>query len=123
MTVYVPVEAQTPDRDGGRDNYREPSLPSGRDASLDMAAELSRIADGFRDAVKRISEAKDGETAALREQLDHERARSDRAEAELRASQEAVRRAETALDHYYQADAERRVQGRWARIRAAWRGE
>jgi hypothetical protein len=59
----------------------------------------------------------------LRDQLSHERSRSERAEAELRASQEAVRRAETALDHYYQADAERRGQGRWARLRAAWRRE
>jgi Tfp pilus assembly protein PilX len=52
--------------------------------------------------------------ALLRDQLDHERARNTRIEAELRAAQAAVQRAERALDRYYQAEASKRGQGRLA---------
>jgi hypothetical protein len=91
----------------------------------------------FAAALAAIREAKDGEIATLREQLEQERARCERAEmrisgleagnatlqADLEAAREAVRRAEAALDGYYAAEAERRGRGRLARLRAAWRGE
>jgi hypothetical protein len=59
----------------------------------------------------------------LHEQLDRAEARNSRQEAELTALREAVRRAERALDRYYQAEAEQKGRGRLARLRAAWGGE
>jgi hypothetical protein len=73
----------------------------------------------------------------LREQLDHERSRADRAEAcveQFRTSLQAAQteacqlraelhQAQALIEANHQAEAARKGQGRWARIRAAWRGE
>lgn len=58
----------------------------------------------------------DAALAALREQLDRERSRADRAEAreaELRQS----------LDALMQVNSSRKAKRRWARLKMAWRGE
>ncbi len=94
-------------------------------------------AEAFRDALQALQAAKDSEILTLREQLTHERARSERAElrtsgletgnavlqADLEAARKALQRSEAALDRYYAAEAKRQGRGRWARLRAAWRGE
>lgn len=66
----------------------------------------------------------------LREQLDHERGRADRAEAardslqtRLEAAQTEARKAKTEVERFRQAETQRTAMGRWARLRAAWRGE
>jgi hypothetical protein len=116
----------------------------------------------FEAALAAIREAKDGEIAVLRQQIDRltvqsdtDRARIDdltanlvdaqaelavakdqveaaraRAVEELGAAMEAAQQANTRaqaaadrVEELRQAEAERRARGRWARVRAAWRGE
>ncbi len=93
--------------------------------------------EGMRAAVEAV-------TVAFREQVEAERSRADRAEAardvlkdrldaakdELRQARDAadqarqhVREAEDAIEALRQADAKRRGEGRWTRLKAAWRGE
>ena len=87
-----------------------------------LAAKDSEIV-ALRDQLQALQAANDGQISLLREELDRERTRSDRLEADLNSAQEAVRRAENALDRYYEAENERQGRGRWRRLRAAWRGE
>jgi hypothetical protein len=91
-----------------------------------------------------VIEAKDGELAAMRGQIDGFGARlaaveaeRDRAATDAAQLQEAVQKAEhdraaavviadkavRAAEELRQAQVKRAGQGRWARIRAAWRGE
>jgi hypothetical protein len=64
----------------------------------------------------------------LREQLDHERGRADRAEAardnlqtRLEAAQVELSAARIEVEQFRQAEAARKAASRWARLRAAWR--
>jgi hypothetical protein len=100
-------------------------------------ADDEAYAEPFAAALAAVREAKDGEISTLREQLEQERARCERAEVrisglqagnvtlqvELEAALADARRAQRALDDHYRADAERKGRGRWQRLRAAWRGE
>jgi uncharacterized coiled-coil DUF342 family protein len=65
-----------------------------------------------------------------RNRADALRDRLDAAQDELRQTRETAdqvrqhaREAEDAIEALRRADAERRGKGRWARLRAAWRGE
>ena len=60
---------------------------------------------------------------ALRERLDASEARARAAEQAAEQAREHVREAEAAIAELRQADDTRRGQGRWARLRAAWKGE
>jgi hypothetical protein len=77
-----------------------------------LQAELDQASADFRverSRVERAEAGRDGE----RSRADTLRDRLDAAEDQLRQAREAARR----------ADAERKARGRWARLRAAWRGE
>jgi hypothetical protein len=67
------------------------------------------------------------ELAAAQDQVEAARARTvAELEAATQAAQQANARAQAAADRaeaLRQAEAERRARGRWARLRAAWRGE
>jgi hypothetical protein len=74
--------------------------------------------------------AKDGEIAAVRGELstvrgmfDGFRLERDRALADLQVAQTAQGEAEANAAELRQAEEERKARGRWARLRAAWRGE
>ena len=86
-------------------------------AAADLRAERSRA--------ERAEAGKDGE----RDRADTLRARLDEAQVELQRAREAAdqaqqhaREAEDAIAALCRADAERRGNGRWARLRRAWRG-
>jgi hypothetical protein len=51
------------------------------------------------------------------------RDRLDAVQAEARGAKQHAREAEDALHTMRRADEERKARGRWARLRAAWRGE
>lgn len=61
--------------------------------------------------------------AAERARADRAELALDRAESELEAAQAAQVQAEAAIEELRQADAVRKGQGRWARLKAAWWGE
>ena len=143
--VLVPLDWLVPAKDASPDHSPEPS------------GEPSPILAAFEAALAAVREAKDGEIATLRQQVerlaaqaDAERTRADalrdriedlqgrlgQSEAEgaaadvqtaqltaqlKQARAEAQAAAEAAAD-MRQADDERQGRGRWARIRAAWRG-
>jgi hypothetical protein len=70
-------------------------------------------ANGRADRAEAALTAERGRADALRDRLAAAEADRDRARAQ----------AHTAQDELRQADAARRARGRWARLRAAWRGE
>ncbi len=87
-------------------------------AAADLRAERSRA--------ERAEAGRDGE----RSRADALRDRLDASEDELRQAREAAdqvqhraRDAEDAIKALRQADEERKARGRWARLKAAWRGE
>jgi chromosome segregation ATPase len=103
----------------GRQTERVARTEEQRDQAVaDLHAERSRAerAEASRDGER-------GRTDALRDRL-------DAAEAELRQARQAAeqvrrhaREAEDATAALRQAEDERKARGRWARLRAAWRGE
>jgi hypothetical protein len=105
VRVYVPLEWTT---------IRDKRADAGADERADMSRAISTL---------------DRAVAALREQLTHERTRSDglsRKIDALRVELDQARRdageAARAADTLRQADAARRARGLLARVRAAWRG-
>ena len=117
VQVFVPIHFFERSQDR-RDKYR--------DGSADLSVDKPDASDLLEQAL-----------AILREEMQRERNRSDRAEAriseleakitvmdaDLMAAHEATRRAQAALDRYYAADNERKGRGLMTRLRAAWRGE
>jgi hypothetical protein len=51
------------------------------------------------------------------------RATGEASQAEVAEAMDAARTATEAADHLRVAEASRKVRSRWARLRAAWRGE
>jgi septal ring factor EnvC (AmiA/AmiB activator) len=90
-------------------------LRSRLDEQAAAAAELRRELEAAKAGVEQVEQGR--ETAEAR--ADELRTRLDELEAQLAARQEAVDAAEALR----QAEAARTGQGRWARLRAAWRGE
>jgi hypothetical protein len=110
MTVFVPS-----------------SFIDQRDASEGNGYDLSHA---FETALAAIREAHAGELAALRERVDMSRALSDRLERDLAAARTATdtarsdaRTAQERADALRQRESAWWGQGRWARLRAAWRGQ
>ena len=105
MSVLVPERtADTPNRPRGS----QPAIEVLRMA-VESLTERLRIADA---------------------DVRRERGRADKAEADVRIAQDAAERARASAQAAHgrvfeleQAEAARRAQGRWARLRRAWRGE
>lgn len=115
--VGVPAGAEKP-------TERQQGDAGGADQG-DAGGVIASLRDAFATALG----ARDGEIAALRgerdayrEQLEGLRQERDRALAELQAVQIAHAESEADAKALRQADEQRRGQGRWARLRAAWRG-
>jgi hypothetical protein len=94
-----------------------------------LQAELDRALADFRAERSRVERAEAGRDGE-RSRADTLRDRLDAAEDELRQAREVsdrarqhARDAEDAIEAARRADAERKARGRWARLRAAWRGE
>ena len=90
-------------------------LRSRLDEQAAAAAELRRALEAAKADVEQVEQGR--ETAEAR--ADELRTRLDELEAQLRAQQEGV----DAAEEFRQAEAARAGEGRWARLRAAWRGE
>jgi hypothetical protein len=118
VTVLVPEDELQPSPDG------PPDGPA--DGHEDSAGLINTLRDAFatalgaRDgeiaALRVVIDAKEGQLVAYRDQIDAQRERLDAAEA-------AAEEARGAFERLQAADAARRGQGRWARLRAAWRGK
>jgi hypothetical protein len=94
-------------------------------------------AAAFETALAAIREAHAGELTTLRDQLQDQRGRVERAEVTIATQTSLIGAAETRaelaeaeardvqnkLAEMRQADDARKALGRWARLRAAWRGE
>ncbi len=143
--VLVPREWLRPARESSRERSRESSREDTRAISALEAAFTTVLAakDNEVAALRAVIEAKDGELAAMRGLVDGFEGRltaleteRDRALADAAYLRETMRKAEgdraaavviadeavRAAEALRQAEAARRGQGRWARLRAAWRG-
>jgi chromosome segregation ATPase len=94
----------------------------GRDAQVDDQAKIARLTERLAAAEALVTE--------LRARLDDLSGKLSNSQTELAAAQDqaevATARAAAAAEAEQavrQADVERRARGRWARLRAAWRGE
>ena len=103
VTALVPATWAEPREEGAVPGH---SAPNGATHAITV----------LESALEALREAHAGERAALQAQLSEAQAAVIRAE--LAAATAAER-----LQQMEQADAHRRSQGRWARLRAAWRGE
>jgi hypothetical protein len=146
VIALVPLTWVTPSDDQiDRQSHDQP------DKKPDNRPDSEGYIAAFAAALAAVREAKDGEIAALRQQIvrltaqsdtDHNRADALRdqiddlnakltdAQTELAAAQDQAEAASTralaavaAEQALQQAEAERRGRGCWARLRAAWRGE
>jgi hypothetical protein len=144
LRVFVPVEWQDGSQDASRDEPRDTTQDVSRDISRvikPLEEAIATLREQSERAITALKEQQEHERTALREQVDRERGRADaadlradRAEARAEALHDRLTAAEadrdraraqahTAQDELRQVEAERRVRGRWARLRAAWRGE
>jgi hypothetical protein len=116
--VGVPAGAEKPtERQQGDDRDADQGDAGGVIASLrDAFATALGARDGEIAALQAAIDAKEGQLAAYRGQIDAQRDRLDAAE---RDAQEARQEAEALR----RADDVRKARRRWARLRAAWRGE
>jgi hypothetical protein len=144
--VLVPREWLKRAREPSREHTRESSREDTRAISVLEAAFSTALAakEGEIAALRAMIEVKGSEIAGLREQADRAETRADRAEAaltaersrvdellaDLTAAEAATERAghEAQAAHadaaeLRQAEEERKARGRWARLRAAWRGQ
>jgi hypothetical protein len=103
--------------------YAEPIRTSPPDRQAESQAESPPDRALFEVALAAIREAKDGEIAALTGQVDVLRQQLVRADARADGFQVKAEQALQMAEELRQADAARRGQGRWARLRAAWKGE
>jgi hypothetical protein len=87
-------------------------------AAADLRAERSRA-----ERAEAGREGERGRADTLRDRLDEAQAQLQRAREAADQAQQHARGAEDAIGALRQADAARRGRGRWARLRAAWRGE
>lgn len=83
--------------------------------------QLGEATDRAERAEARAGQA-ERDLAAERARADQAELAQDRLEGELEAAQVAQAQAEAAAEELRQAEADRRGQGRWQRLRAAWRG-
>jgi hypothetical protein len=122
--VGVPAGAEKPsDRQQGDDRGADQGDTGGVIATLrDAFATALGARDGEIAALQAVIDAKDGELAVCRGQVDGLRQERDRALADLQAAQIAQSEAEADAAELRQAEAARKARGRWARLRAAWRG-
>jgi chromosome segregation ATPase len=94
---------------------------------LESELETAKIAQGEAEAdaaemhVRLVTTEARAKSAEEAEQA--ERKRADTAVAELRRAEVSAHEAVRAAEELRQADAARRGQGRWQRLRAAWRGD
>ena len=110
--VAVPVTERAPREPITRDN-------TGDDTG-DAPSDITPVIRAFETALAELRAAKDGQLSILREQLEWADRKIAGLEADLKASQEAAWAERDALR---QAEAARRGQGLWRRLKAAWRGE
>jgi hypothetical protein len=96
----------------------------------DWAEKRADEADADRRAAEARADRAEQAVAGERSSADTLRDRLDVTQNELREAREVsdqarqhVREAEDAIKALRQADVERKARGRWARVRAAWRGE
>lgn len=96
----------------------------------DVPSDITPAIRAFETALAALRSAKDDQITLLREELAKERGRiadliTQIGDLETRLHHESrvAREALEAVDHFRQADAERRGRGRLRRLRAAWRGE
>jgi hypothetical protein len=111
VRVFVPASALH-DKPQGSDMAR---MTTAMEHAMDLFRQQVEAEKARADrAEARADRAEAGREAADR-RLDQERARAERAEA-------ASKQAAQAAEELRMADAARQAQGRWARLRAAWRG-
>jgi DNA repair exonuclease SbcCD ATPase subunit len=84
-------------------------------------ARVSRLERQLGAERDRVNEAR-SEVARLRAEMAELTARTDRAEQASTAAAAARQEAMQAAEEFRRTDAARRAMGRWARLRAAWRG-
>ena len=114
VTVLVPADELQPSPDSPADGHED--SPGFINALRDAFATALGARDGEIAALQAVIDAKEAQLVAYRDQISELRVGLDRARGEAQEAQKQVRDLEA-------ADAERRGQGRWARLRAAWRGE
>jgi len=129
--VAVPVGEDQSKRDD-RDDDRSDVIPgiSAMEAAIISLTEARNQAQKRAEQAETAREAAETRSEAERARADSLRERLDVIQDELRQAREAaeqarqhVREAEDAIVELRQADAARRGQGRWTRLKAAWRGE
>lgn len=98
---------------------RADAAQSQADRSTVQLEEAERRADRAEQAVA----AERGRADALRERLEAAERRAGAAEQAAERGRQHVREAETRIEALRRVDEERKARGRWARLRAAWRGE
>ena len=116
VKVLVPPEAL------GDGLTADASVDATTDVTTDRSADISRLVSALEAAIASLTEraqAAEAGRGRAEAQATELRGEIEVLQAQLAGHQDALRRAET----LEAADAARRAQGRWARLRAAWRGE
>lgn len=113
-----------------QERFRADELKERLDRVTAEAAEQRLVADHARTEVQQAQDAAkraETETEALRASVDELRGGqellAEMQAAELAAAQDGARKAEEAAEALRQAEVARKARGRWARLRAAWRGD
>lgn len=116
VRVMVPTEALAMVRGTRQPHPEADHLPDGA-----LTGDGTMVA-AFESALVTIREAHAGEVRALREHLAVTEERAIRAEEARQEAEQAARIATDALKATRRAEEARQARGRWARLRAAWRG-
>jgi hypothetical protein len=96
------------------------------EATISAQAQVIATKDSLIAVLRVVADqarAETQEASALQEQLDAAEARATSAEQAAEQARQHVREAEDAIEQLRQTEEARKGRGRWARLRAAWRGE
>jgi hypothetical protein len=129
IRVWVPAGEQEPKAEAWRDD-RTDSHP---DTLADLRSGVMEVIRPLQDAIAvleaQLTEANaravraDDRADVLRQQLDAARTEATHAAARTEAAEEEARKAQDAAEALRQRERAWWGQGRWARLRAAWRGQ
>ena len=134
--IFVPDEWASVARDISRDVAEDKQTPA-RDHDEAVAPDVAGVVTVLQAAFEVALKAKDEQITKLEMAVTHERERAtafqelamknaEMAEAQQSENAElrvALEQTRAEVQELRQAEAARRGQGRWARLRAAWRGE